>query len=80
MRLFRLSILAALIAATASAAQQPAPTDSKPKPEETEIWKPVPPVVTPAAITTAPPSDAIILFDGKNTDEWVKVKDQTPIT
>jgi hypothetical protein len=80
MRLLRLSILSALIAATASAAQQPAPTtDNKPKPEETEIWKPVPPVVTPAATTTAPPSDAIILFNGKNTDEWVKVKDHTPI-
>jgi hypothetical protein len=81
MRFFRFSILAALIAATVSSAQQPTQTQAnKPKPEETEIWKPIPPVVTPAAIIGAAPSDAIVLFDGKNTDEWVKVKDQTPVT
>ena len=61
-------------------AQQPAPANQdKPKPEETEIWKPVPPVVTPGATNGAPPSDAIILFDGKNADEWVKNRDKTPI-
>lgn len=76
MRFFQLSIFAALIAASA-AAQQAA---DKPKPEDTEIWKPVPAVVTPGATTNTPPSDAILLFDGKNTDEWVKVKDHTPVT
>jgi hypothetical protein len=42
------------------------------KPEETEIWSPEPKIVTPGATNTAPPSDAIRLFDGKNLDEWVK--------
>ncbi len=80
MRFLPLSILAAFIAVTAYT-QAPAPASQvKPKPEETEIWKPVPPVVTPASTIGAAPSDAIILFDGKNTDEWVKVKDQTPVT
>lgn len=41
-----------------------------------EEWKsginwPEPPVVTPGD-GTAPPSDAIVLFDGKNTDAWVE--------
>ncbi len=39
-------------------------------PELTEKWKPIPPVVTPGD-GTAPPSDAIVLFDGSNLDQWV---------
>lgn len=44
------------------------------KPADTEVWTPVPPVITPGKISSAAPSDAIILFDGKNLDEWVSVK------
>ena len=39
------------------------------RPVLTEKWEPVPPVVTPG-IGTAPPSDAIVLFDGTNFDQW----------
>ena len=49
-----------------------------PKPEETELWEPVPAVVTPGANCTAAPSDAVVLFDGKNVDEWVSVRDKSP--
>ncbi len=41
------------------------------QPELTYKWEPVPPVVTPGD-GTAPPSDAIILFDGKNMNQWEK--------
>jgi hypothetical protein len=60
---------------TASAFAQETP---KPKPEDTEVWTPVPAIVTPGATDSAPPSDAIILFDGKNEDEWVSAQDHTP--
>jgi hypothetical protein len=44
----------------------------------TEVYSPVPPIVTPAEKVGNPPSDAVILFDGKNEDQWVKTSDGTP--
>jgi hypothetical protein len=38
-------------------------------PKLTEVWKPVPRVVTPGR-GTAPPSDALVLFGGKDLSEW----------
>ena len=51
---------------------------AKPRPEDTEVWQPVPAIITPGAKDAEPPSDAIILFDGKNEDEWVSAQDHTP--
>lgn len=48
------------------------------KPEETEVWEPVPPVVTPGAHLGDPPSDAIQLFNGTNLDQWVQNSDGSP--
>jgi|SRR4051812_47192855 len=53
------------------------PENKTMKHEETEIYSPVPPVVTPANECGGAPSDAIILFDGKNLDQWRSVKDTT---
>jgi hypothetical protein len=39
----------------------------------TEVWTPVPPVVTPG-LSQAAPSDAIVLFDGTNLDAWTSDK------
>lgn len=46
------------------------------KPKETEVWEPKPATVIPGK-NNAAPSDAIVLFDGKNLDEWISAKDST---
>jgi len=67
-------LLTALLASGALMAQ----AQEKAKPEDTEVWEPAPKVVTPGKITfESAPSDAIILFDGKNLNEWVSVEDRT---
>jgi hypothetical protein len=68
----KLLTVAALIAVAGPVSAQ------QPKPQDTEVWSPEPKVVTPGATDSAPPSDAIVLFDGKNLDEWVSAKDHSP--
>ncbi len=53
------------------------PENKKMKHEETEYYSPVPPVVTPGDHFGNAPSDAIILFDGANLDQWRSVNDTT---
>jgi hypothetical protein len=64
--------------ALGGAGGQGATTSAAPKPEDTEVWAPVPKVVTPGARAGAPPSDAIILFDGRNLDAWESSQDHSP--
>jgi hypothetical protein len=63
----------AVFAADTAPTPAPAPSSEPlPKPELTEVWEPVPPVVT--AAPDRAPSDAIVLFDGTSTDAWEPVK------
>ena len=48
------------------------------KPEETEIYEPVPPTVAPFG-NNGVPSDAIVLFDGSGFDQWMMLKDSTDV-
>jgi hypothetical protein len=50
--------------------------DSK-DPKATEVWDPVPKVVTPGTTPGDKPNDAITLFDGKDLNEWVSTNDTT---
>jgi hypothetical protein len=46
------------------------------KPEDTEVYEPVPKVVTASPNLAPPPSDAIVLFDGKDLSQWVTTEDR----
>jgi hypothetical protein len=46
-------------------------------PKLTEVYTPVPPVVTPGKTNSDAPSDAIVLFDGKDLDQWESANDST---
>ena len=48
------------------------------KPEATEVWKPAPAIVVPAKAAGGAPSDAVVLFDGDDLDQWVSTKDKSP--
>ncbi|HYC86117.1 MAG TPA: DUF1080 domain-containing protein [Chryseosolibacter sp.] len=72
MRLITFSILAFCFNFMTTAAHS---QESDPK--ATEVWEPEPKAVTPGN-NGAPPSDAIILFDGKSLDEWVDKDGNVP--
>lgn len=61
------SVIAVSILSSATALQ----AQTNMKPSDTEYYSPVPPTVT---VNQGIPSDAIILFDGKNLDKWKSEK------
>ncbi len=73
-------LLGTLTLSTLALAQDPRAVkkDYLKKPEETEFWDPEVRVVTPGSGYGVPPSDAKVLFNGKNLDGWVSVKDGSP--
>lgn len=65
-------LLAVFPAFLATAQEKTYPEPERMTPGMTEFWTPQPKVVTPGDIlTNSAPSDAIVLFDGKNLDAWV---------
>ncbi len=71
-----IQLILALLAATSLSGQDIPEINwdelGKTKPwEKTEVWEPVPPKVESPAYGTAP-SDAIVLFDGKDLSHWQK--------
>ncbi|QGL96275.1 DUF1080 domain-containing protein [Stenotrophomonas pavanii] len=66
-RMIRTALATVGLLATASASAQDS-ADAARDPKKTEVWTPVPAVVaTPAGKA---PSDAIVLFDGKDVSAW----------
>ena len=63
-----------LIQANAQNAQKQYPEQMPMKPEMSEYWTPQPKIVTPGDATSnaamSAPSDAIVLFDGKDLSQW----------
>lgn len=72
-----LATLTVLVLTPIVVSAQDAPPQ-RPRPQETEVWQPVPPVVAPGTTNAAAPADAIVLFDGTTLDEWVNSKDAAP--
>ncbi len=65
-----LKVFSALLLLQTVAAQQA-------RHEDTEVYEPVPKVISPGATTGGAPSDAIVLFDGKNLEQWVSTRDKS---
>ncbi|MDO5572242.1 MAG: DUF1080 domain-containing protein [Bacteroidales bacterium] len=71
-----LSLSALMLAGSSAFAQKQYPAPEQMKAGMSEFWTPQPKIVTPGKIQkdgmTTAPSDAIVLFDGKNLDSWCK--------
>lgn len=79
--LIPLVAFASLAVVNCADAQQPAAQPPRARPEDTEFYTPVPPVVTPApnaGLTSGAPSDAIVLIGGRDLSQWVTVSDGSP--
>ena len=74
-----LAILAYTASMNANAQEKQYPEQEKMRPGMSEYWTPQPKVVTPGDIkTNSAPSDAIILFDGKDLSAWESAKGGGP--
>jgi hypothetical protein len=68
--IMRKLLMVAFVVLSANAAYAQETND----PKATEVWEPEPEIVAPGATgNTAPPADALVLFDGKDLDQWASV-------
>jgi len=78
----RIITLAAMLFACAALSAQEQKEYPKPEPMTpgmTEFWQPQPAVVTPGNIATnTAPSDALVLFDGKDLSMWTRTDGTAP--
>lgn len=72
-----LTLSTAALSAQKHSSTPPAESPMPMKPEMTEIWEPEIVVVQPAKQLGDAPSDAIILFDGADLNQWTSAKDTT---
>jgi Domain of Unknown Function (DUF1080) len=63
-------VVCSLTIAARQQSPQGAAQGAKPRPQDTEVWEPVPRVVAPAFTQGMPPPDAVVLFNGRNLDQW----------
>lgn len=66
-----LSCIGILSAAYAIAQDERGPAPRKGDPKLSEYWEPQVTVITPGKSASEPPSDAVVLFDGKDASKWV---------
>lgn len=68
MKKIYLTAVICIVCATISFSQNQ--SDEEKEAAKTEVWTPVPAIVTPGKEVGQAPSDAIILFNGRNVDAW----------
>jgi Domain of Unknown Function (DUF1080). len=74
-----LLLMAGIVITLPALAQKEYPARAPMKPGMSEYWIPQPPIVTPGKAAVEPikaPSDAIVLFDGKDLSKWENSKGQ----
>lgn len=65
------ALAAAFISLTADAQEKQYPKPEPMRPGMSEFWTPQPKIITPGdAKTNSAPSDAVVLFDGKDLSKW----------
>jgi len=80
--IIRMTVIASMMMLSVQAFSQETkeyPQQERMRPGMSEYWTPQPKIVTPGNQATASaPSDAIILFDGKDLSAWETARDHSP--